>query len=234
MANDLIDAKNRLEQFLDRCILKNIFLKATKSYFGFTEVKFFGYICNQYGYTLDDDRRLAIKNMPFPETKHLMQRFLGAAIFFKPFVIHYSTLSAPLTSMLNKDFDYEHTLKTVDKRELFVANFNKFKQALYDCLTLIFPDYDLEWILRCDASKFGIGAVLFQVRLLFIGCALPPGMITDSPSEVPATRNEVIALVSQKFSKHAINWATIVQECYAIYYAVHTLASLLRCKSFIV
>ena len=245
LANDLTDAKNRLEQFLDRCILKNIFLKATKSYFGFTEVKFFGYICNQYGYTLDDDRRLAIKNMPFPETKHLMQRFLGAAIFFKPFVLHYSTLSAPLTSMLNKDFDYEHTVKTVDKRELFVANFNKFKQALYDCLTLIFPDYDLEWILRCDASKFGIGAVLFQVRRLYHGCALPPTMISNysnastAQNEADAithavTRNEIIALVSQKFSKHAMNWATIVQECYAIFYAVHTLASLLRCKSFTV
>jgi hypothetical protein len=234
LAHDLIDAKHRLEQFLDRCILRNIFLKATKSYFGFTEVKFFGYICNQHGYTLDDDRRLAIKNMPFPETKHLMQRFLGAAIFFKPFVIHYSTLSAPLTSMLNKDFDYEHTVKTPEKKSEFVSSFDKFKQALYDCLTLIFPDYDLEWILRCDASKFGIGAVLFQIRKLFIGCALPPGMITDSPSAIPATRNEVIALVSQKFSKHAINWATIVQECYAIYYAVHTLSAMLRCKSFTV
>ena len=75
LANDLIDARNRMEKFFDRCILKNIFLKATKSYFGFTEVKFFGYICNQYGYTLDEDRRLAIKNMSFPETKLLMQRF---------------------------------------------------------------------------------------------------------------------------------------------------------------
>ena len=69
LANDLIDARNRMEKFFDRCISKNIFLKATKSYFGFTEVKFFGYICNQYGYTLDEDRRLAIKNMSFPETK---------------------------------------------------------------------------------------------------------------------------------------------------------------------
>ena len=41
LANDLLDAKNRMEQFFDRCIEKNIFLKATKSYFGFTEVKFF-------------------------------------------------------------------------------------------------------------------------------------------------------------------------------------------------
>jgi hypothetical protein len=36
-------------------------------------------------------------------------------------------------------------------------------QAFKESATLYYPDYDLDWILRADASKLGVGMVLFQV-----------------------------------------------------------------------
>jgi hypothetical protein len=36
-----------------------------------------------------------------------MQRFLGFALFFKPFVSQYSELAAPLNDMVHKEFDWD-------------------------------------------------------------------------------------------------------------------------------
>ena len=44
LANDFRDAYDKLDRFLDRCAERNIVLKMSKSYLGFQEIKFFGYL----------------------------------------------------------------------------------------------------------------------------------------------------------------------------------------------
>ena len=43
LANDPEDACWKLQAFLERCEKHNVFLKLSKSWFGFSSVKFFGY-----------------------------------------------------------------------------------------------------------------------------------------------------------------------------------------------
>ena len=93
LADSYEDAYIKLEKFLDRCIERNIFLKFAKSWLGVDTVMFFGYECRYGSYKLSDKRTQSILDIPMPATTKQVQSFLGASIFFKPFVPHYAALA---------------------------------------------------------------------------------------------------------------------------------------------
>lgn len=217
LAHDVFDAYNKLELFLDRCIQRNVICKMAKSYIGFDTVKFFGYQCYYNKYELTEDRKIALSNISFPEGPKRatqLRRLLGVGVFFKPFVANYSAVAAPLTDMTAKEFNWDETTWTRNYRK----DFEVFKTALLNCVTLYFPDYSWEWTLRTDASETGIGAVLLQRN---------PTTGTDG-DWLP------IAFVSHKFSKQARHWTTIEQEAFAIFFAVFKLSYYLIGKIFTV
>lgn len=213
LANDYADARVKCEKILDRCLERNVFLKFSKTWLGFDHANFFGYVVRFGCYELSQDRKDAIKAIPFPTTMKKMQSFLGAALFFKSFVPNYSTLTAPLHDMLKKDFVWDPGIWTCD----YEAVFEHLKQALQKAVAIFYPNYDLPWILRVDASKVGVGAVLSQKA---IG--------VDGREEL-----QPIAFVSQKFSEQATRWKTIEQEAYSCYFGVFKLSYYLHCKEFI-
>jgi hypothetical protein len=67
---------------------------------------------------------------------------------------------------------------------------------------------------RTDASEIGVGGVLLQIN--------------DKQEE------QIIALISKKFSEQAQKWSTIEQEAYGIYYTVKRLSYYLMGKEFVV
>lgn len=215
LAHDYEDAYRKLELILDRCIERNVFLKFSKSWLGFDKAKFFGYIVRHRRYELDQERKDSITSIPFPTTLKKMQQFLGAAIFFRSFVPHFASLTAPLHDMTRQEFDWKHPDRwSQDYRKVF----DDLKLALLEAHTLYLPDYSLEWILRTDASLLGVGAVLFQLYVA-----------SDSADPI----YQPIAFVSHKFSAQASRWTTIEQEAFAIFYAVMKLSFQLRGKPFV-
>ena len=81
-----------------------------------------------------------------------MQSFLGAALFFQPFVPNYSSLTAPLHDMTKQSFNWsDPSTWTVD----YLVIFDKVKDALVNATAIFYPNYDLQWILRTDASQVG-------------------------------------------------------------------------------
>jgi len=213
LAHDEDDACAKLKMFLERCDEHNVFLKMSKSWFGFPSVKFFGYKISKGKYEMDVDRKKAIMEFEMPNSQKSMQRFLGAALFFKSFVANYSDVAAKLHKMTHKDFNWDKRTWTDDYKEAF----EKMKQSLVTSVALFFPDYELPWILRVDASDVAVGAVLCQIR-------------TDKDG------NEVfepIGFASKKFSETAMNWDPFKKEAYAAYFGVNYFAYYLRGKAFI-
>ena len=100
----------------------------------------------------------------------------------------------------------------------YVAHFEKFKQCIQEASALYFPRYDLPWIVRCDASEYAVGAVLYQVL------TNDDGSVTHQP----------IAFSSKRFSDPATKWDAYKREAFAIYHSVHSFAWYLRGKSFLV
>jgi len=215
LATDYDDAYHKLEIILDRCIERNVYLKFSKSWLGYDHAKFFGYICKLGKYELAQDRKDALKSIAFPSSIKQMQSFLGAALFFKNFIPHYSTLVAPLNDMTKQSFNWDSSTWTLDYRSIF----EQVKDALQDATSIFYPNYNLLWLLRTDASQLGVGAVLLQ---LF--------ETPDAPGEI---QYQPLGFASQKFSTQATNWSTIEQEAYGIYFGVKSFAYYLRCKPFI-
>ena len=109
LAHDFQDAYAKLELILDRCIERNVFLKFSKSWLGFDKANFFGYVCKHGCYELSEERKTSVTSIPFPNTLKRMQQFLGAALFFRHFIPHYSSLTAPLNDMIRSDFSMDCT-----------------------------------------------------------------------------------------------------------------------------
>ena len=90
-----------------------------------------------------------------PSCQKVMQSFLGAALVLKSFVPNYSGIAAELNKMIHKDFDWRREAWKYD----YEADFNKMKKALSESIANHFPDYNLDWVLRVDASDKAVDAV---------------------------------------------------------------------------
>lgn len=214
LAHDYADAYQKLETVLDRCREYNLYLKFSKTWLGFKKVHFFGYDCVHNSYSISPERKRTLNEYKPPTSKKQMQSFLGAALYLKSFVPNYSVIAAPLHEMTKDTFVWNDLIWTAARLQAFDA----FKGALMNSFSLYYPDYNLTWILRTDASVEGVGMVLFQVYYA-------------TPESEP--EYQVILFASQKFSAQARRWTTIEQEAYGIYFAVKQCSYYLRCKEFI-
>jgi hypothetical protein len=194
---------------IQRCHERHVVLKFSKSWLGFDTVTFFGYLVRHGTFEMSDDRKLAISSIPMPSNLKLMQRFLGAALFFQRFLPNYSEITAPFHDMTTTKFNWNPLTWTIDYNALFL----QFKKQLMTSVALHFPNYSLSWILRTDSSSIACAAVLLQV--------------TATGDHQP------LAFLSKKFSDSALNWDIHKKEAYAIFYGVHKLEFLLRPKQFI-
>ena len=88
--------------------------------------------------------------------------------------------------MTHKNFNWNPDTWTKDYKGVF----ENLKQAIQESMTLHFPDYDLEWIIRTDASIIAVAAVLFQV--------------INNPDGTKAY--QLIGCASKKFSQQAFSW----------------------------
>lgn len=209
LAIDYQDAFNKLVKVINRCIQRNLYLKLSKSRFGVTEVEFFGYVCSANTYRLSDERRRQVSSLPFPIDVKGMQRFLGMANYFKPFIYNYSQKTALLTDMIHKDFSWKK--ETWDKD--YEKTFEEFKKEILHSLELYYPNPSLDWYLFVDASEYCVGGVLIQ--------------------RTHDNVQQVIALVSKKLEPAARKWSTIEKEAFGMFYVVSQLKAHLQGKSFV-
>ena len=75
LAHDYKDAFMKLKLVIKRCHDFNLILKLKKSWFGVTEVTFFGYKVGQGKWELSDERKRAISLIQFPTTKKTCSLF---------------------------------------------------------------------------------------------------------------------------------------------------------------
>jgi hypothetical protein len=203
LANGYAELYERFDLFLDCCIRYNVTLKIAKTWLGFPSVTFFGYLCRKDLYELTEDRKQSLHHRPFPGTlKKAVQSFLGFALFFKPFIINYFRLAAPLHDMTRKDFNWDTITWTTD----YKAVFELFKAAYVQVMALHYYDPNKPKRVHHDACEKGVGAGLFQLSSPSIG--IGPSLL------------EPILCASEKFSDAATRWNTFEQETYGGYFAL--------------
>ncbi|KAI2646606.1 Transposon Tf2-6 polyprotein [Labeo rohita] len=155
-SNTYADHVQHVRAVLQRLIQHKLYAKEEKCQFHQERVSFLGYIISPEGVAMDDTKVTAVRNWPRPKTLKELQRFLGFSNFYRRFIRHFSTLAAPLTSMVKKG---ETRLNwSPDALQAFLDLRQRFTSAPI----LRHPDPQQPFIVEVDASSTGVGAVLSQ------------------------------------------------------------------------
>jgi len=182
-------------------ILKNhqLFAKKSKCSFGCQEIEYLGHLISKNGVRADPKKIESMLNWPFPSTLKSLRGFLGLTGYYRKFIKGYGSIAAPLTSLLRKNsFEWTPTAK-----EAFTA----LKNAVTNPPVLILPDFTKPFIIQCDASGCGVGAVLMQ-------------------------QERPIAFMSQAIHGKALHLSTYEKELMALVLAVKKWRSYVLGKTF--
>lgn len=124
-----------------------------------------------------------------------MRGFLGLTGYYRRFIKDYGKVSQPLTFLLKKDNFYWNT--SADNA------FEQLKHIMCTAAVLAMPNFQKIFVIECDASGNGVGAVLLQEGrpIAYISLALTPMNLGLSAYE-----KEMLAAVisAQKWRPHLV------------------------------
>eukprot|EP01018_Ginkgo_biloba_P015294 Gb_10780 [translate_table: standard] len=131
-----------------------LYAKKSKCEFGKREVEYLGHAISGEGVKVDSKKIEAILSWSTPKNIKCLRGFLGLTRYYRKFVKGYSQIAAPLTDLLKKEaFGWnEHANQA----------FENLKKAMTSTLVLATPDFCKTFVIECDASGTGIGAVLME------------------------------------------------------------------------
>ena len=148
---------SRLEAVQQRLSQANLKLNWDKCHVGQERVKYLGHWLTQEGVKPDSGKLQAIADMPAPKSLTDVQRFLGMITYMGKFIPQLSQITEPLRSLAKR------TPFQVDPQLLDA--FTSAKEAITSslrCLAYFRPSPDVPTAISCDASPFGLGAILWQ------------------------------------------------------------------------
>ncbi|GJZ97884.1 reverse transcriptase domain-containing protein [Tanacetum coccineum] len=140
---------------LKRCEDTNLVLNWEKYHFKVKEGIVLGHKISKSGIEVDRAKVDVIAKLPHPITVKGVRIFLGHVGFYRRFIQDFSKISQPMTHLLKKETPFVFSKECVEA-------FNALKKKLIKVPILVAPDWDLPFEIMCDASDFGVGAVLGQ------------------------------------------------------------------------
>ncbi|GJS91873.1 putative reverse transcriptase domain-containing protein [Tanacetum coccineum] len=141
-----------------------------------------------FGVHVDPAKIEAIKSWAAPTTPTEVRQFLGLAGYYRRFIEGFSLISKPLTKLTQKNKKYEWGKEEEEA-------FQTLKQKLCSAPILALPEGTKDFVVYCDASLKGYGAVLMQ-------------------------REKVIAYASRQLKVHEENYTTHDLELGAVVFAL--------------
>ena len=199
---------DNLRQVLHRLRQAGLTCKPKKCELFRKRVAFLGHIVSKEGLECDPAKVKSVADWPVPTTVKDIRSFLGLAGYYRRFIPHFASYSAPLTELTKINVPFEWT-----KRQQVAFDF--LKSSLCNPPILSYPTDDGVYILDTDASNYGIGAVLSQLQ--------------GSSSE-----EKVIAYASKTLQPSQRAYCTTKKELYAMVYFVKHFRHYLLGRRFVV
>jgi hypothetical protein len=153
-SKNIKDHLNHLKAVLELLQNHQLYAKLSKCQFGCQEVEYLGHLISEEGVKADPSKIEAMLNWAIPRTIKALRGFLGLTGYYRKFVKGYGGIAVPLTRLLRKD-----SFRWDDRAE---EAFNLLKTTMSTPPVLGLPDFTKPFIIECDASGDGIGAVLMQ------------------------------------------------------------------------
>ena len=148
-----VDHLQTLETVLERLAKAGLQAKKNKCKFMVPSVDYLGYVIDAQGLYPHRDKVLAIQQVPTPSNVTQLKSYLGLLSYYGKFLPNLSTLLAPLYKLLRKDVRWKWSS---EQEQAFQAS----KELLTSSKLLVHFNPQLPLLLACDASAYGIGAVL--------------------------------------------------------------------------
>ena len=159
-----------LKEVFKRLRQAGLKLSPKKCHFMQRKIKCLGHIISEEGISCDPDKTSAVASWPVPTCVKDLQKFLGFTGFYRRFIQDYAKIAKPITQLLAGS-NPRKTLKKPSKKPVYVpwvwgdeqdVAFKALVSRMTTPPVLCYPDYTRPFILRTDASKLGLGAVLCQ------------------------------------------------------------------------
>ena len=142
-----------LEEVLRRLNEAGVRLKREKCDFMLPSVEYLGHRISASGLQPTDEKVKALKEAPVPQNVSQLKSFLGLLNYYGKFIPSLSTLLAPLHRLLRKQSTWTWGTEQQDA-------FDRVKGILTSDSVLAHYDPSKPLLLACDASPYGVGAVL--------------------------------------------------------------------------
>ncbi|GJV54067.1 putative reverse transcriptase domain-containing protein [Tanacetum coccineum] len=180
--------EGHLKLILNLLKKEELYAKFSKCEFWLSKVQFLGHVIDSEGIHVDPAKIEAIKDWASPKTPTEIRQFLGLAGYYRRFIKGFSKIARPMTKLTQKSVKFEWG----EKAE---AAFQLLKQKLCSAPILALPEGSENFMVYCDASHKGLGAVLMQ-------------------------REKVIAYASRQLKVHEKNYTTHDLELGAVVFAL--------------
>ena len=153
----LANVKAVFQRFRDHGVV----VHPKKAKLGLSELEYVGHVVDKEGLHFSEEKRIEVLNFPRPTTQKHIQMFLGLANYFRDHVANITELLAPLRELIVQYDKRKKVIWTPDR----IAAFDKARQAIHYCQKLYFIiDPTITSILQTDASDYGIGGMLYQMK----------------------------------------------------------------------
>ncbi|GJV54510.1 putative reverse transcriptase domain-containing protein [Tanacetum coccineum] len=147
--------KDRLKLILELLKKEELYAKFSKYEFWIPKVQFLGHVIDSQGIHVDPTKIESIKDWASPKTPMEICQFLGLAGYYQRFIEGFSKVTKTMTKLTQKKVAF----KWGDKQK---AAFQTLKDKLCNTHILALPQGAENFIIYCDASHKGLGAVLTQ------------------------------------------------------------------------
>ena len=194
-----------LEEVLKRLAQAGLRARKKKCAFMAPSIEYLGYRIDARGLHPLPDKVKAVAEAPTPRNVTELKSYLGLLSYYGKFLPNLSTHLAPLYHLLGKDVPW--TWSTAQKKA-----FQQSKQLLTSSKLLVHFNPELPITLACDASAYGVGAVLAH--------KMPDG--TEQP----------IGYASRTLNKAERNYAQLEKEGLACIFGVKRFYSYLFGRPF--
>ncbi|XP_020200029.1 uncharacterized protein [Aegilops tauschii subsp. strangulata] len=132
----------------------HLHLKRSMCSFGTPSVAYLGHVISAERVAMDADKVAVVVAWPTPHSPRALRGFLGLAGYYRKFIREFGLIASPLTRLLRRDafaWDEEATVA-----------FEALKGALMTGPVLQMSDFDRPFVVDCDASSAGFGAILHR------------------------------------------------------------------------
>ena len=151
----------RLDAVFGKISKAGLKLKPSKCEFFKDRISYLGHIVSKNGIETDPKKINDILQWPVPKTVHDVRSFLGFTNYYHKFIYKYAQKAGPLNVLISGD-NAKKKYKLITWTPEHQQSFEILKTTCTDTPILAYANYTKPFRLNTDASKTGLGAVLYQ------------------------------------------------------------------------